>query len=933
MKCRLYFWYKVVFFLTHILAPACLFADKPVHTHVFRDEVQKKVFFHDSLYVFLDDERQYDIWDIIHSDELEFQRPVTALQPRPPFAVWSKLILRNEGKTARHEYFSFCLDADSSWVYTIKDGKIVDERFTGMALRPSEKSIPSMYHYTPVSIGAGEEKVFYFRLVFTKNIGAEHFTHISIQPGKPLLHRHFNDYILHSLYAGIMLFFCVFSLFMFRLFREKIFAWFASLTFFFALYFTHLHGMIHAFITNWFSYHDISLGHIIISGLVLSLFLFVNGYVRMKERLPKFYFFYAVFTLLLIGYAHAARMLGIAPMALLVSHNIAMAVWAFFLLIPVVYLAIKKDKEARVLLVSIGMLFLGAVLFLISFDNANPSGSWMRHGFQSGSIVFAGILFYGLFDKVNTIRSEQRRMEELDRIKSNFFANISHEFRTPLTLMMGPLQEVLNNTDDPKKRRLLEMSRRNAVRQLQLVNQLLDLSKLDAGKMELQAGQEDFIPFLKGVAHAYQSLAAQKNIALKIVCPEGAMPLYFNRDKMEIICYNLLSNAFKFTPSGGQVSVVLKKKKGRAVVTVSDTGAGIAAQKLPHIFDRFFQADARKNEEPAGSGIGLALVRELVELHGGAIAVASQEGQGTSFTLEFPLGKDHLPPVAVTAPPSPRPAISLPEFLPPVPPDPAPEVLPSEPAADGAPHLLIVEDNTDVRAFIRLRLESSFRVTEATHGQEGIEMAIDLMPDLIISDVMMPGKNGYEVCQTLKTDLRTCHIPIILLTAKAAQTEKLEGLETGADDYLTKPFDSVELEVRALNLVRLRRQLRERFASSVSLRPSEVTTNSLDQTFLENALQIVEANLDNEQFSIEVLAREIGMSKPNLNRKLRALVNQSTNQFIQSVRLQRAADLLRQQAGTVSEIAFQTGFGSTAYFVKCFKEQFGETPGVFLKKE
>jgi signal transduction histidine kinase/DNA-binding response OmpR family regulator len=932
MNSRFCIFFKIVFLSAWLLLPAGLFGNGPVYTHVFRDSLQGKDFFNDSLYVFLDDEGQYDIWDIINSDDIEFQRPSKAMQGRPPFAVWSKLILRNEGEIARHAYFSFCLDADSSWVYTIKDGKIVDQQFTGSILKPSEKSIPSRYYYTPVSIGAGEEKEFYFRSVFTKNVGIEHFSHIFIQPGQPLLHRHFNDYVWQSFYAGAMLFFCVFSLFMFGLFRENIFAFFAFLTFFFALYFTYMYGMVDAFITNWFSYQAISIGQIIISGLIFSLFLFANGYVRMKERLPKFYTIFFASTILVILYAHIAKLFGMEPRVLIFSHNIVVVIWALFLIMPVIYLVIKRDKDARVLLVSIGMLFLGGILFLMSFDNITPGANWLRYGFQLGSIVFTGILFYSLFDKINTIRSEQRRIAELDRMKSNFFANISHEFRTPLTLMMGPLKEVIEDTDDPQKRELLEMARRNALRQLRLVNQLLDLSKLDAGKMKLQAGREDFIPFLKGVVHAYQSLAAQKNIDLEITCPEGEMPLYFNRDKMEIIFYNLLSNAFKFTPPGGQVSLVLEKKNGRAVVVVSDTGTGIAAQNLPHIFDRFFQADLRKNEELTGSGIGLALVRELVQLHGGAIAVESREGQGASFTLEFLLGKDHLSPAAVVDTLPPRPA-RIPELLPPVQAFPAPEAFLSETAADGAPHLLVVEDNADVRAFIRLRLGNSFRITEATDGQEGIEKAIGLMPDLIISDVMMPGKNGYEVCQTLKTDLRTCHIPVILLTAKAAQTEKLEGLETGADDYLTKPFDSVELEVRALNLVRLRRQLRERFASSVTLRPSEVATNSLDQTFLENALQIVEANLANEQFGIEVLAREIGMSRPNLNRKLRALVNQSTNQFIQSVRLQRAADLLSQQAGTVSDIAFQTGFGSTAYFVKCFKEQFGETPGAFLKKE
>jgi DNA-binding response OmpR family regulator len=245
------------------------------------------------------------------------------------------------------------------------------------------------------------------------------------------------------------------------------------------------------------------------------------------------------------------------------------------------------------------------------------------------------------------------------------------------------------------------------------------------------------------------------------------------------------------------------------------------------------------------------------------------------------------------------------------------------------PTLLIVEDNKDMRAFIRQKLESDYQIIEAFDGEEGIEKAIEHIPDLIISDVMMPKKNGYEVCKTLKTDVRTSHIPIVLLTAKAAQEEKIEGLETGADDYLTKPFDAKELLIRVQNLIAIREQLRQRFAASINLKPSEVTTNSIDAEFLQNAMQIVEINMESEDFNIETFTQKIGMSRSTLNRKLKALTNQTINQFIQSARLNRAADLIRQKSGTVAEIGFQTGFRSTAYFVKCFKDKFGVTPGKF----
>ncbi len=933
MKMNLHFSTRRFISLLAVLKIAtCVYAAGPDLTYMFQDDVQQKVDFSDSLHVFLDPNCLYDIQGILNAPDLEFVKPPKEMNIGAPYTVWAKLILINNGKKTRNEYFAFCLDVDSSWMYTVKDGRILDEQYTGSALAPSQKSIPSMYHYIPVSIDAGKRKVLYFRLLFVKSVTPDHLTHLSIQPGRPLLHRLMSDYTWHSYYAGFMLSFCLFSLFMFGVFREYVFIYFASLMLFFALYFMHMNGITDAFVTNIFRYNDISLGQLIISGLILSLFLFVRGYIHLKKELPKYDRFFLAYTVFCILFAHIVKLLGASPRAIIYWHNITVFSWALFCMVPAVYLAYKDNKEARVLLLSIGMLFLGVVLYLMSFQNINPTNTWMRQSFQIGTIVFSGILFYGLFDKINTIRSEKRRIEELDRLKSNFFANISHEFRTPLTLMMGPLQQLLEQTDAPQKKVLLEMAQQNAGRQLRLVNQLLDLSRLDAGKMPLQASEEDFIPFLNGIVQMYKSLADQQQIDLKIDCPKDTTMLYFNRDKMEQVFYNLLSNAFKFTAPGGRISIVLKKESKKVLVVLSDTGKGIPEEQLPHVFDRFFQADKEKNDIQEGSGIGLALVKELVELHGGDIAVESKVGCGTRFMLRFPLGCKHLHPEEIV--------LSASENHVYTPTKNAlnadlhhPEKQSSETPQKHAkrPQLLLIEDSKDMRAFIRMRLEAAFYIIEAVNGQDGILKAFKMVPDLIISDVMMPEKNGYEVCQALKTDLRTCHIPVILLTAKAAQEEKLEGLEIGADDYLTKPFDSKELLIRAQNLIQLRRQLRERFAESITLKPNEVTTNSLDQTFLENALQIVESNIANEQFGIDILSREIGMSRPNLNRKFRALINQSTNQFIQSVRLQRAADLLSQNAGTVAEIAFQTGFGSTAYFVKCFKDHFGETPGNYLK--
>jgi signal transduction histidine kinase/DNA-binding response OmpR family regulator len=867
--------------------------------YILEDDMQQRVDFADSLLVYFDSSGEASIQDVLGLPDSAFARPPQAAPGGPPFVVWARLRVKNNGKATRDLYFSYCAEAEAYWTYSVAEGEVLGQQYTGKDVPPGERALPARYLYTPASLDAGAERTYFFKLIFTGQAHPDHWAHLSLRPQQLLHHYQAGRYAWQAFYAGVMLLFCAFSLFLFSIFREKSFIYFALQTWCFVFYFMEADGVVEAFFTNWFQARGIHLVEWAISGIVVTGFLFISQYLQLSARWPKYYVVFLAYSLVCAVYLHVAARLGIPFRARALSHNTMLVLWVVLCVAPMVLLAFRGEKAAKILLSSIGAIALGALLFLVGNRAVETYSQWGFVVFQAGTILSSGIVFYGLFDRINAIRSEKQRMEELDELKSRFFANISHEFRTPLTLMMGPLQQLAERADDPEQRELLAMAQRNASRQLALVNQLLELSTLEEGKMELGARTQDFIPFLKGVVQAYDSLAEQQGIELSMQCPEGKMLAHFSEEKMETVFYNLLSNAFKFTAAGGRISVVLKREKGQVAVTVSDTGVGIAAAELPHIFERFFRAEVGQNEGIEGSGIGLALAKELMELHGGSIKVESELGQGTRFFLHFPLAPAGA--VAETT------ASAKPE----------------------APLVLVIEDNEDVRAFIRLRLKQAFRIAEAVNGQAGIDRALDIMPDLIISDVMMPEKDGYEVCQALKTDLRTCHIPIILLTAKAAQAEKLAGLETGADDYLTKPFDSKELLVRAENLIQLRQQLRQRFADSISLKPSEVVTNSRDQAFLEQVLKIVEDRMADEQFSVDVLASEAGMSRTNLNRKLRALVNQSSNQFIQSVRLQRAADLLRQQTGTVAEIAFQTGFSSTAYFVKCFKDKFGQTPGSF----
>ncbi len=495
---------------------------------------------------------------------------------------------------------------------------------------------------------------------------------------------------------------------------------------------------------------------------------------------------------------------------------------------------------------------------------------------------------------------EYEKLKELDQLKSRFFANISHEFRTPLTLILGPVENLLSSRPDPDKaQNYYQLIQRNAQRLLRLINQVLDLSKLDAGKMRLDLRFEDLLPLLKGMAYSFESLAETKKTQLVFESRLDNAWLYFDRDKMEQVFSNLLSNAFKFTPEGGVVKVAASVAESGAwlQIEVSDTGPGIPEEQLPRLFDRFYQgAEASRIGEP-GTGIGLALTKELVELHQGKISVESRVGHGARFTVLLPYGKDvALPQVAE--------AVEL--------------------ARENT--LLLVEDNPDMRAFIRETIDAQFQVIEAADGQDGVEKALEHIPDIIISDVMMPRKDGLELCEALKNNERTSHIPIVLLTAKTSVESRLAGLQRGADDYLAKPFHREELLLRVRNLLENRRRLRERYASLQPPEPALEKDIQIEDAFLLKVRTIVEEHFSETEFEIDQLARELSMSRSQLFRKVKALTGQSPSIFIRNVRLQRGRELLLSTEMTVSEVAYEVGFSTPGYFSDAFVEAFGVRP-------
>lgn len=560
----------------------------------------------------------------------------------------------------------------------------------------------------------------------------------------------------------------------------------------------------------------------------------------------------------------------------------------------------EKEKRNRLLFLSGGILLLAATAFYI-FRNRQLLKQ-KRARLQA-----------------EMEHAEAEKLRHLDKIKNSFFANISHEFRTPLTLMIGPLKQMeQGKMDEDSSKKYMKMMRHNGERLLHLINQMLDLSKLESGKMELQVGKTDITGLLKATVFSFNSLAEQKQVNYHTHFPEHEIIGWIDKDKFQKIVTNLLSNAFKFTPENGSVSVDVENGDKRIRITIQDSGTGIPKEQLDKIFDRFYQVEGTEG----GTGIGLSLVKELVQLHKGQISVSSDTGRGASFRLSIPVTKEFYTDTESNIGEKQAETTLLTGVF----------SSSSEEIADSVidssfSTVLVVEDNTDLQTFIIDTLKNDFNVLSALNGKEGIEKATEHIPDLIISDVMMPVMDGVAMTNSLKQDEKTSHIPVIILTAKAASESRIEGLKSGADDYLVKPFDGDELIARIKNLIEQRQKLRELFSQKViSITPDKVEMQSLENIFLEKVRSCITENLDNEFFSVVELANAVNMSRSQLHRKLKALTGEAPNELVRNFRLERALGLLQKGAGNVTEIAFMTGFSSPAYFSKCFNDRYGFSP-------
>ena len=527
-----------------------------------------------------------------------------------------------------------------------------------------------------------------------------------------------------------------------------------------------------------------------------------------------------------------------------------------------------------------------------------------------------------LHDALQQEKMEALRLQELDEVKTRFFSNITHEFRTPLTLILGPAEQLLKKTQDKETHTELSRIERNAKQLLKLINQLLDLNKLEAHSMKMEIYSVEVIALIHYIVDTFKTDAAQKSITLTLHTDIEYLHIFSDTDKLQKIISNLLSNALKFTPSGGTVDVFVESIAGENEnflrIKVRDTGIGISAEQQQKVFGRFYQADSSQTRRGEGTGIGLALVKELVELFGGRLSLKSELGKGSEFSVELPYEIMRNTEREITSGIKSKTNFSSAADL-----NNAPEEI--EDDTNEKPRVLIIEDNDDMRSYIRNCLRQQYEVLESADGAQGIENALATIPDLIVSDIMMPEKDGYEVTQTLKQDERTSHIPVILLTAKTAVDSRIKGLQTKADVYLSKPFNADELLLNIKNLISVREQLRKKYSAELTNIITLENKNAED-SFIIKLRGIIENHIEETDFSVEQLAFEANMSRVQLHRKITALTGNSTSYLIRRIRLEKAMELLTLGELSISEIAYSVGFNTPNYFSKCFHEYYGFTP-------
>jgi signal transduction histidine kinase/CheY-like chemotaxis protein len=878
---------------------------------------------------------------------------------------------------------------NDAMAYTRDAGGRLDTFSTGY-LRPlSEKAIPDWRNFFKIELGPGESKQVFVRVADYDSHEVMPPTEFLWQIDESLLRTTENKYVVNAaVMISILSFAVLFYLFWFFMSGKKEHAFHSLLWSGFLLsvlipspmgsYFVI--NEIAPVVTNWF---DLAVGWLLVSSITLwGLLGFSVNYLEFKTYAPKairpawILAFVPVLLFIMGGVNYAAPEIfpynpyswdGFFYFPSTNIRSVLMAVAFLFVAILAIRIAWKGFKPARFYLIAFVPLTVAACL--VSMSNLRMAFKGYAIGLPHelnmlnyASMILALVLFglaIGYKQKklekehieaqaklleaqkksleeearaneqrlqlrerelsLQEERNKQIQLKELNELKNRFYTNITHEFRTPLTVIMGMADNIKGNEQEKK------LILRNSRNLLRLINQLLDLSKLEKGSLPMKMVQSDVVAFTQYLTESFFSMAEEKHIRLTFYAEEENILMDFDEEKLQYIVYNLLSNALKFTPGRGKVILHLKEEGDYLKIKVQDTGAGIPAEQLPRIFDRFYQVEKEgPNEKPEGTGIGLAYAKELVNLLGGKIEVQSEVGKGTTFDCYLPITrKAPLHRVETTAVGRTRS-------------DREPTQGATGPLWDSEdrPLVLITEDNPDLVTYMQSILSPHYEIQVARNGQEGIDQALEVIPDLIISDIMMPVKDGLELCETLKANVRTSHIPIILLTAKATQDDKVKGLTYGADAYLLKPFDKKELLVRVEKLIQLRRSLQALYASGlVHSTTADNGQPDRENEFLVRLRERIVPEIGNADFTIPELAAAMAMSQIQVYRKLKALTGQTPSQFIRQIRLEKGKELLLDEERTVAEVAYDVGFTDPNYFSKTFHQAFGVPPGEYRKRK
>jgi signal transduction histidine kinase/DNA-binding response OmpR family regulator len=882
----------------------------------------------DSVTNFVDNTKQLHINEV----KLIFEKGYKTHIPTSidyPLNSWFSFKVSNLNNESIKAFATFCSKADQVLVYEYSMDKLVRSTTLSSKQAPRLKQFPSQSNHYLFNVEPNEEKQFIVCYEFNKAVSTNHLKDLVINDYQTLNRSFWQKNIIQSFYFGVMLMFALLSIFTFLLFKGTKFLYFAGLQVAFALYSAQGYGLL----GNIFTYHWAQYQYHILE-LTISLIVFFNtyfmyNYMQVRVKMPKYYWFSITFSWAVALFAHAMNITVGHQLFVPIFNNYLLITWIIIIIIPVVTLTLKKQKEAINLSLAIGLLFFASLIFVFAHSGLLPLNNFTEYGFQLGTLLFSLLVFYGLFENVQKLTLEKADAHALSKLRNKFFTTLTHEFRTPLTLITSPIEEVLKKSLPSEQTRLLNLANNNAQKLNHLINQILDLTKLEHGNMSLAVSESNIVAFAKGITLSFESLAQQKNIQLHFVSQRTELNMWFDAEKMEIILYNLISNALKFTSAYGEVSVMILDHTHEIEMIIRDNGDGIDEKDINLIFESFYQSNQNASQAH-GTGIGLAIVKEFVLIHKGRINVNSQLKNGTEFHLFLKKGNEHFAENEISGSKTQIPSQKL-----------NPNALETNYDSYAEQNLnenvsyksniLLIEDNLDVAEYVKLQLKENFNISICKNGAEGISKAINTIPDLIICDVMMPIKDGFEVVGELRSNSKTSHIPIIMLTALASEQERLKGLSLGVDDFLTKPFKADELKVRVTRLIENRSKLKDQIINEPLLNINSLKNNKTDYDFIVKVNEHLEANLDNSQYTINELAESMNLSRVHLNRRIKSIAGIGTNKYLNQMRLKKALDLLEEQKLNVTEVAELTGFSSTAYFVRKFKEHFGKTPGSLLK--